>query len=103
MTTANTENEDLQGLLTPTKKKEDTRPKGPVQHQSLPVDSSGGSWSSAPVQPEPLNGNVDTLPKGPVQHQTEPLDGSGGAGDDEPQPDGPVQHQKTEPKPPARR
>ncbi|CAM3986861.1 hypothetical protein KIPE111705_34660 [Kibdelosporangium persicum] len=78
MTTANTENEDLQGLVRP-KDDGEMRPQGPVSHQTEPIDSSGGF-----------------RPAGPVSHQTEPADGDG---DGTTQPDGPVSHQKTEPKP----
>ncbi|ALG13795.1 hypothetical protein [Kibdelosporangium phytohabitans] len=87
MTTANTENEDLQGLVKP--KKEEIRPKGPVHHQTLPVDSSGGQ-QTLPVD----SSGGTTQPQGPVHHQTEPVGGNDGGGTTEP--DGPVHHQ-TEP------
>ncbi|RSM68131.1 hypothetical protein DMH04_47430 [Kibdelosporangium aridum] len=77
MTTANTENEDLEGLVKP--KKAPLRPTGPVHHQGVPVTvdidtEEGGDTTDGPVhhQGGPVDSSGGTQPDGPVHHQTEP-------------------------------
>ncbi|MFC0114938.1 hypothetical protein [Kibdelosporangium aridum] len=81
MTTANTENEDLDGLVKP--KKAPLRPTGPVHHTGVPVidiDVEDGDQTDIPVAgqdgPVIVAGGEQT--DGPVHHTGGPVDSSGG-------------------------